>query len=296
MSGRPHLAERAVEALQEKARRIEASPLPPRPPLAAPEPRRNPIPPASASNAPPIALAALEAAGLVVRPRGGARSRLAEEIALVREQVLRGIPNASPGDDRCARVVLVTSVRPGDGKTFISLNLSASIAEGAGVPVLLVDADGRRGSLSDALSIGDQPGLRMLATGSSVSPASLVRPTAIPQLSVLGFGGPAGESSAGELLSEAVRRVATELPNHVIVLDMPPALATSDAGVLAPLAGQVVMVVLAEKTQRNELESALDVLDACPEIRLLLNRAGLTLNNSFGAHGGYDGYGSPGRE
>ncbi len=296
MSSRPHLAERAVEALQEQARRLQASPLPPRPPLAAPpEPRRAPAPPAAPSNTPPISLAALSAAGLLVRPSAGKRSRLAEEIALVRQQVLRGIPSPSPDDKRCARVVLVTSVRPGDGKTFISLNLAASIAEGAGMPVVLVDADGRRGSLSDALSITDQPGLRMLAAGSSFASATLVRPTEIPQLSILGFGGVPGEASPGELLAGAVRRVATELPDHVIVLDMPPALATSDAGALAPLAGQVVMVVLAEKTQRNELEAALDVLDACPEIRLLLNRAGLTLNNTFGAHSGYDGNGTPGQ-
>lgn len=290
MSGRPHLAERAVEALQEQARRVQTPPPP-----SAPQGemlRKVALPPKKAAG-PPIGLETLEKSGLVARPRGGMRSRLVEEIALVRQQVLRSIPSLSPGNARCARVILVTSARPGDGKTFISLNLAASIAEGAATPVLLIDGDGRRGSLSDSLGIGDQPGLRSLAAGSSLLPAALARPTALQHLSVMSCGGPSDETPPGEALARAVQRIAAEFPGHIIVLDMPPALSTSDPGALAPLAGQLIMVVHAERTQRNEIEAALDVLDGCPEIRLLLNRAGLTLNDSFGSYGGYDGNGGP---
>jgi receptor protein-tyrosine kinase len=286
MNARPHLAERAVWALRDQARLTEAGT--PRPALPA-GPR--PVMP-ERSNAPPVSLAILERAGLAERPSGGGRSRIAEELALVRQQVLRGVPVLPAEDPRCAQVVLVTSARPGEGKSFISLNLAASIADGASTRVLLVDVDGRRGGLGDALGLKDEPGLRALAAAPMLHPATMMRTTEIANLSVMTGNGPGGDTPPGEAIADAVRRIAAEVPDHLIVLDMPPALATSDAGVLAPLAGQVVMVVLAQRTQRSEVEAALDVLDACPEIRLLLNRAGLTLNDSFGAQRGYGGYGS----
>jgi len=296
MTRRPHLVERAVEALQEDAGRNRhagaRAAIAPGLPAASAEAKPAPAP---APNPAIVGMAALEQAGLMPRPRTGARSRLAEEIALIRHQVLRGIPTLPAGDQRCARMVMVTSARPGEGKTFTALNVAAAIADGESTPVLLVDIDGRRGSLGELLGLAGQPGLRALASAPSIAPASLTRETAVPRLAVMTNEDVPGNSVVppAESLAGAVRRLAAAFPGHIIVLDMPPALSTADAGALAPIVGQVMMVVLAEKTQRNEVEAALDVVEACPEIRLLLNRAGLTLNDSFGAHGGYDGYGSP---
>ena len=55
---------------------------------------------------------------------------------------------------------------------------------------------------------------------------------------------------------------------------------------LAPVVGQVVVVVRAEYTQRNEVEAALDMIDACPTLQML-NQARLGSNDSFGAYGVY---------
>ncbi|MBR0651055.1 hypothetical protein GXW78_15385 [Roseomonas terrae] len=297
MTGRAHLVERAVEALHEAEERptgaraaIAPDPIAPPPPAPAPAPASP-----EGDTRPVVSQAELEHAGLLPRPRGEGRSRLAEEIELVRHQLLRGIPALPPGDPRCARVVMVTSAAPGEGKTFTSLNVAAAIAEGVAAPVLLIDADGRRGSLGEMLGLGGTPGLRALAASPSLAPATLLCRTAIPRLSVLtndGLPG-AGEAPGADALAAAVRQIAAAFPDHLIILDMPPALAAADAGAMAPIAGQIVLVVLAEKTQRNEVEAALDVIEACPDIRLLLNRAGLTVNDSFGAHGAYNGQPSP---
>jgi len=92
---------------------------------------------------------------------------------------------------------------------------------------------------------------------------------------------------------DLLARLAAALPDHIFVLDTPPCLSTSDASVLAPIVGQVVMVVEAERTQRAEVEAALDLVEACPNLQLLLNRAVLTANDTFGAYGGYDAYAAP---
>jgi receptor protein-tyrosine kinase len=86
-------------------------------------------------------------------------------------------------------------------------------------------------------------------------------------------------------------RLAAALPHHIIIIDTPPCLAASDPSTLAPIVGQVVIVVQAERTEQREVEAALDMVESCPTLHLLLNQAKLTVSESFGAYGGYDGYG-----
>jgi receptor protein-tyrosine kinase len=53
---------------------------------------------------------------------------------------------------------------------------------------------------------------------------------------------------------------------------------------LASLVDQIVMVVEAERTQRSELDSSLDLVKSCPNITLLLNKVLLSNSHTFGAH------------
>jgi receptor protein-tyrosine kinase len=109
---------------------------------------------------------------------------------------------------------------------------------------------------------------------------------------VQGAGEP--ELPAGEMLAAAILRLALALPEHIIVVDSPPCLSTSDPSSLATIAGQVVLVIQAERTQQSEVEAALDMVDACPTLQLMLNRTRLTTSSSFGAYGEYGYYGAYG--
>jgi protein-tyrosine kinase len=295
---RAHLVERAVEAMTGRSAAppeplAAPPPPPPPPPPAGPGPGPGPRP--SQPPAAEIGLEALAAAGLVVAPVGTVRSRLSEEIAVVQHSVLRTLKATRATDGRCPRIVLVTSARPGEGKTFMALNLAASLANSGTRPVVLVDVDGKQGSISQLLGQENTPGLRMLAADPARPPASLLVPTAVKRLSLLSFG-PLPESvpgiPPGQLVMAALLRLAAALPEHLIILDTPPCLSTSDPGALAPVAGQVLMVVEAERTQRSEVEAALDMVDSCPTLQLVLNRAVLTANDTFGAYGGYGAYGA----
>lgn len=312
---RAHLVERAVEAMGGQALPPPPAPLapPPVPPAAgafAPPPPPPPMPPTmgglgggmgggtpqpapAQATIEPISVETLGEAGLVVAPCGTVRSRLSEEIAVVQHSVLRTLKATRATDGRCPRIVMVTSARPGEGKTFMSLNLAASLANSGTRPVVLVDVDGKVGSVSALLGHADTPGLRVLAADPTRAPASLLVPTVIKRLSLLTYG-PVPPSMPGippgQLVTAALLRLAAALPDHLIVLDTPPCLSTSDPGALAPIAGQVLMVVEAERTQRSEVEAALDMVDSCPTLQLVLNRAVLTANDTFGAYGGYGAY------
>jgi len=291
--GRAHLVERAVEAMGGLERRE------PRPTAAAQAAQTTAAaqpPPAAAPAILPIPMDLLIKAGLVVSPTGLGRSRLSEEIAVTQHAVLRTVKATPSVDGRCGRMVMIASARPGEGKTFIALNLAAAIASSGARPVVLVDADGKHLSISRLLDQVASPGLRMLAAEPTRAPQTLLVPTAIPRLSFLPYGAhPTGQPAAapGQMMTAGLARLAAALPDHILVLDTPPCLSTSDASILAPIVGQVVMVVEAERTQRAEVEAALDLVEACPNLQLLLNRAVLTANDTFGAYGGYDAYAAP---
>jgi receptor protein-tyrosine kinase len=303
--GRAHLVERAAEAFSDPnaftARQPGPTPEGPPPakmleaPVAhlpgadaeAPASRRPeaPVPPPPPAK-PPIALSTMISAGLTAVPAGSQRSRLVEELALAQQQVLRGMEDAGGRN----RVVLVTSARPGEGKTFIALNLAGSMANSGTRKVVLVDVDGKHGSISDALGVGEAAGLRNLAASPQERGQPLLLQTEIRNLLVLPYGravSGAAQVPSGTQLAEAITRLARSLPDHVLVLDTPPSLSTSDANALSSMAGQVVMVVDAGRTQRNEVEAALDMMEACPLLQLLLNRVSMTANDSFGAYGDY---------
>ncbi|GGI97462.1 P-loop NTPase family protein [Neoroseomonas lacus] len=290
---RPHLAERVVDAARtaaaaaRQAQRPQFTTVPLDPYdsdgagqlLDASAPTRVPLATLPLrEEAPPIGRDTLERAGLVGQAQTRRMPR--EEIALVREQVLRTVEATAPAPGRDGRIVLVTSARAGEGKSFAALNIAASMAEGAGRQVILIDTEGGAGSLTALLDLEEAPGLEALQAMAGADPAALTLPTAVHGLSVLprGRSGPA----QADAIAAGLLRLATRLPQHVFVLDTPACLEASTAGLLAAVAGQVVMVVRAERTQRAEVEAALDIVDACPNLQLLLNLLTLKVSSSFG--------------
>jgi len=226
----------------------------------------------------------LRCAGLV-----DAAGPVREEIALIREQVLRSIEATPPAEGRQARLVVITSSRSGEGKSFTALNLAASIAEGANRPVILVDAERRAGSLTDLLDLRDAPGLGQLRDTDDPDPAGLLRRTEIPNLFVLPHGAAQPSGAQGSAMTGALLHLAKQLSDHIVLIDTPACLESSVAGVLATAAGQVALVVEAERTKRAEVEAALDILDACPTLQLLLNRSALRVSDRFRARAAHTG-------
>lgn len=283
---RPHLVERAADAA--RAAITSQAPLA-RAPLAPvevlPPPIEPVVPPVLPPQPPsavapgrerfaPVARARLRRAGLI-DAAGPAR----EEIALIREQVLRTVEAAIPAEGRQGRLVAITSAHTGEGKSFVALNLAASIAEGARRPAILVDIERGAGSLTALLGLHEAPGLERLRDKGD--PDGLLRKTEVPGLFVLPHGMAEPSDAQSGAMAAALLHLAERLPDHIILLDTPACMERSIAGLLAAAAGQMVLVVEAERTKRGEVEAALDILDACPTLQLLLNRSALRVSDRF---------------
>lgn len=119
----------------------------------------------------------------------GRRAAIAENGLL--KDSFRGVVNSilfAETEHNALRVLLVSSPNAGEGKTTSVCNLGASFAE-IGRRVLLIDADFRKPRLHEIFGVSNDKGLlNLLAEAGNENPASLVRPTGVPRLSVLTAG------------------------------------------------------------------------------------------------------------
>lgn len=247
----------------------------------------------------PVGIAALEQAGLMVARTN--RTRTTEEYRIVIGRVLRALhehqeSQLTLGPDASPNVVMVTSARPGEGKSFTSLNLGGSIAQNAGESVLIVDVDAKNNSLSDILGLSDRKGFLDLVADPDLLPDNLIVPSELPNLSFLPLGtrsiirnADQGTGFEERRLTPPIKLLAQRFSRSLVLLDAPPCLSTSDPHTLSPAVGQIVLIVEAERTQRNEVEAAIDMIKVCPNITMLLNKVRMTSGHTFGS---YDYFGS----
>lgn len=218
------------------------------------------------------------------------RSPVMEELRLIKRRLLRRAFDANDQHNSLSHLVMVTSAKPREGKTFVATNLAISISLEEDYNVLLVDADVRRQALRQNLGLEASQGFVDLLLNPNLDMADVLLRTNIPRLSVL----PAGTMSdrAPELLASSRMRdliedMARRYHDRIILFDTAPCLISSDAATLAAHVGQVVFVVEAEQTQQHEIIAALNLISACPEISLILNKAQPLATTSYGGYGVY---------
>lgn len=233
----------------------------------------------------------LRASGLVTPDEE--RSQIAEEYRHIKRPLLLNAFGDGALEASNRNLIMVTSSRPSEGKTFTTVNLALSIALERDRTVLLVDADVARPSVARLLDFPNTAGLVDYLADQNRPLSDLILQTSVPKLRILPAGRRHAHSTellASETMSRLVRELSQRYPDRVVLFDSPPLLATSEAAVLAGLMGQVVMVVESGKTKREELNEALALLDPKQYIGLVLNKS----NKPFGAdyyYGGYKAYG-----
>jgi len=183
--------------------------------------------------------------------------------------------------------ILVTSPGPGEGKTTISTNLAAIIAQG-GKRVLLIDADLRRPRIHSIFGISNRVGLTTLFRGQMPLKSVMHQLEGTEGLYIVTSGklppNPTellGSAKMDQILEEASREV------DVIILDSPPSL-VADFQVLAAKVDGVFLVIQPGYTHADVALSTQERLN-----RVNAKILGVVLNKiSHGSHyyGGYYHY------
>jgi exopolysaccharide/PEP-CTERM locus tyrosine autokinase len=234
-----------------------------------------------------ISPASLAAQGIALPSAG--LGRTVEEFRIIKRQILANASQVnSAAGAHLNRAVMITSAKPGDGKTYTAINLALSLAVERDLKVLLVDADVYRQSMLQYLGITAEAGWIDYISGSGHSFSDILLHTNIPNLSILPAGN--GNAEVPELMSSRnmsafVHEMAARYLDRFIIFDTLPCLASSEPAILSSLVGQTLFVVAANATSRDELDSSLRLISACPSVSLVLNKAEPLLNQEFGKYG-----------
>jgi exopolysaccharide transport family protein len=189
---------------------------------------------------------------MVAHPRG----IFAEAIRGLRHEI--DARRTGPG----ARVLLVASALPNEGKTIVASNIAHHYAQ-TGSRVLLIDADLRKAELTGLLGLAGRTGIADTLMGAGPVELAIVRDS-VSQLNVLPAArAPGDEVSAAELLSgRHTRNLLAYLREQfdLIVIDAPPILPVVDARIAADLADQIVFVMAWKATPKQLAKKALKLL------------------------------------
>jgi polysaccharide biosynthesis transport protein len=205
-------------------------------------------------------------------------SQIAEAFRTMKTAVLF----SASGTRTTPRVILVTSALAGEGKTFGSLNLAATLAE-AGARVLLVDADLRHPGCHIALGVENNRGLSSVLAGEA-GPADVIQATRTPRLFFVAAGprpaNPAELLPSGRI-GGAIESWGTTF--NFVILDSPPALPVSDAVLLAQHVDGVVLVVKGDETPRELVRRARDrfVRSGAELLGVVINNVGRTWGDPY---------------
>lgn len=150
-------------------------------------------------------------------------------------------------------VLMISGASPNAGKTFVSTNLAAVIAQ-TGKKVLLVDTDMRKGYTHRLFNVSNDNGLSDILSG------KIKVDNAVKQVKDIGLDfisrGMVPPNPAellmhrrfGELIEWASKNY------DIIVLDTPPILAVTDAAVIGNYAGTTLLVARFEQNTVKEIE------------------------------------------
>jgi capsular exopolysaccharide synthesis family protein len=204
-----------------------------------------------------------------------------------------------PGTEGLGKVVMVTSYRPNEGKTFCSVNLAAILAK-AGKKVLLLEFDLHKPKVAVGLGMNSDMGLSNVLIGKATW-RQVVLPTQFEYFSVI-LAGPTPPNASELVLSKHLESLFNEARAEYdyVIVDTPPVGLITDAVLMMRHVDATLFVVNTRFASKDHVNNALDILstNVGKNIGFILN--GVQMKKSkyyYNANYGYGyryayGYGS----
>lgn len=159
-----------------------------------------------------------------------------------------------------AKVIMVTSSTPAEGKSNVSINLAISLGQ-SGKKVILLDCDLRKGTIHRYLRISSLPGITSCLSG-EVSLAEAIHHFKDIGIDVMTTGmipGNPSELLGSDRMGKMLHALAGEY--DYVICDTPPVNAVSDAAALSRYVDGAVLVVSHNQVSRETALAAKAQLD-----------------------------------
>ncbi|NEN24067.1 polysaccharide biosynthesis tyrosine autokinase [Cryomorpha ignava] len=176
-------------------------------------------------------------------------------------------------DQEGSQTILLTSLHPGEGKTFCSINTAAIIAS-ADKKVLLLDFDMHKPKVHQSLELNNDIGLSSFIVGKSTL-EEVIQKSELASIDVI-TAGPVPPNASELVLSPRVDELLAKLKEiyDYIIIDTPPLMLISDSMVLMRAVDIGMFVMNTEKATRSGVRH----LEEIVESNKLMHTA-LILNN-----------------
>lgn len=158
-----------------------------------------------------------------------------------------------PAGDGC-HIIGVTSALRGEGKSTTSINIAYTMAQ-TGRKVLLVEADLRLSTVAKRLQLHSKPGLTNLMVGQASGNEVLQKSGLNPNLWVITAGDT--PPNPAELLGSNPMAVTLDAMSklfEIIIVDLPPVTAVSDALIVSKLLDGMIVVVRQDYCNRAAVD------------------------------------------
>ncbi len=180
--------------------------------------------------------------------------------------------------------LMVTSPRPGEGKSLTAINLSLAIAKSFGQTALLVDCDFIQQQVHRYLGLESDKGIvDYLLDG--VPLKELIIWPKIDKLTLISGGRTVSETAellGSQRMKDLVAEMKTRYGDRYVIFDVPPLLSGADALTFSQLVDGIIMVVEEGRTPIKEVEKALELIPKEKFLGFVLNKARITQNGYYG--------------
>lgn len=219
-------------------------------------------------------LAHLETKGLVSLLTK--RNQINEQYREIKRKLLQNAFGQLSNTIQNGNIIMVSSGRPSEGKTFTAVNLALSIASEQDKTVLLVDADVLRPNVCNTLGIKRRKGLMDYLLSEVGDLSEVIYPTNIEKLKII----PAGKSHhlstellASQKMQDTVNEFANRYPDRVVIFDTPPLIGINESAILANFAGQAVVVIEENKSKLTDIKASVERLNPDMAIGFVVNKS-----------------------
>ena len=157
---------------------------------------------------------------------------------------------------RNLKIIVITSANPNEGKSEVSLNLTAALAQ-QGKKVILIDADMRKPTQHKLIDKRNNTGLSKLILGEISEDAVSHLNVNDVKFDVL-TSGPVPPNPSEMLVSSTMEDILNSCIDNYdyIIVDTPPLLAATDAQIMARVADATLLVVDMQISKRKQIIEA----------------------------------------
>ncbi|WP_448250509.1 XrtA-associated tyrosine autokinase [Thalassotalea agariperforans] len=222
----------------------------------------------------------------------GTRSSIKDECRQIKRKILNNAFGKAAKTLNNPNLIMVSSSKPHEGKTFVSINLALSIALEQDKTVLLIDADVLRPSLARELGLPESNGLIEYLLNDEKNISDVIYNTNIDKLKIIPAGEPhhlSNELLASDKMEALANELAARYPDRIVIFDTPPLIGVTETLVLSSLMGQAIIVVEESKTPIEDVKKATEALNENLAVGLVINKAIRTHKDLYGYYGyGYE--------